>query len=57
VSPFDARLDPTGGSPYVVDAGLDAVSALAVSGGKFTELSSSPAAAHAGVTPFGIVVT
>jgi 6-phosphogluconolactonase (cycloisomerase 2 family) len=52
VSPFDARLDPTGSFLYVVDAGLDAVS-----GGSLTELSSSPTSAPAGATPFGIVVT
>jgi 6-phosphogluconolactonase len=57
LSPFDARLDPTGGFLYVVDAGVDAVSAFAVSGGNLTELSSSPTAAPAGATPFGIVVT
>lgn len=57
VMPFDARLDPTGNFLYVVDAGLDAVSAFAVSGGTLTELPSSPTEAPAGATPFGIVVT
>jgi 6-phosphogluconolactonase (cycloisomerase 2 family) len=57
VLPFDARLDPTGNFLYVVDAGIDAVSAFSVSGGTLTELPSSPTAAPAGATPFGIVVT
>jgi DNA-binding beta-propeller fold protein YncE len=55
--PFDAHLDPTGSFLYVVDAGLDAVSALKVSGGSLTELPSSPTAGATGATPFGIVVT
>jgi 6-phosphogluconolactonase len=55
--PFDARLDPTGSFLYVVDAGINAVSAFAVSGGTLTELHSSPTAGPAGATPFGIVVT
>jgi len=57
VRPFDARLDPTGKDLYVVDAGLPAVSAFAVSGGSLTELAQSPSALPAGATPFGIVVT
>lgn len=57
VSPFDARLDPTGNFLYVVDAGIDAVSGFGVSGGNLTELSSSPTAAPTGAKPFGIVVT
>lgn len=56
LSPFDARLDPTGSLLYVVDSGLDAVSAFAVSGGDLTELTSSPALGPAGAAPFGIVV-
>jgi 6-phosphogluconolactonase len=55
--PFDARLDPTGGTLYVVDAGLAMVSAFDVDGGNLTELDSSPAPLPAGATPFGIVVT
>jgi len=54
---FDARLAPNGNELYVVDAGLDAVSVLAVDGGSLTELSVSPVALPAGATPFGIVVT
>jgi len=54
---FDARLAPNGKYLYVVDAGLDAVSVLAVDGGSLTELSASPVALPAGATPFGIVVT
>jgi 6-phosphogluconolactonase len=57
LSPFDARLDPGGSFLYVVDSGLDAVSAFRVSGGDLTELSSSPTPAPAGAAPFGIVVT
>lgn len=55
LSPFDARLDPTGSFLYVVDPGLDAVSAFAVRGGDLTELPSSPTPAPAGSAPFGIV--
>ena len=57
VRSFDARLAPNGKYLYVVDAGLDAVSVLAVDGGNLTELSASPVALPAGATPFGIVVT
>jgi 6-phosphogluconolactonase (cycloisomerase 2 family) len=57
VRPFDARLDPSGKNLYVVDAGLAAVSAFAVSGGTLTELAQSPSALPAGATPFGVVVT
>lgn len=56
LSPFDARLSPGGSLLYVVDSGLDAVSAFAVHGGNLSELSSSPTALPAGATPFGIVV-
>lgn len=55
--PFDARLDPSGKTLYVVDAGLAMVSAFDVDGGNLTELDSSPVALPAGATPFGIVVT
>ncbi len=55
IRPFDARLDPSGGHVYVVDAALDAVSAFAVSGGDLGELAGSPFALPAGATPFGIV--
>ncbi len=56
LSPFDARLDPSGRFLYVVDSGLDAVSAFAVGGGDLTELPSSPTSGPAGSAPFGIVV-
>jgi 6-phosphogluconolactonase (cycloisomerase 2 family) len=55
--PFDARLDPSGATLYVVDAGLAEVSAFAVDDGNLTELGASPFALPAGATPFGIVVT
>lgn len=55
IRPFDARLDPSGATLYVVDAALDAVSAFAVSGGSLTELPGSPFALPAGATPFGVV--
>jgi 6-phosphogluconolactonase len=55
--PFDARLDPSGKNLYVVDAGLNMVSAFAVDGGDLSELSGSPFALPTGATPFGIVVT
>ncbi|HLZ30499.1 MAG TPA: beta-propeller fold lactonase family protein [Chloroflexota bacterium] len=55
--PFDARLDPSGKTLYVVDAGLAMVSAFDVDGGNLSELDSSPIALPAGATPFGIVVT
>ncbi|MGZ8437556.1 MAG: lactonase family protein [Candidatus Limnocylindrales bacterium] len=54
--PFDARLDPSGGFLYVVDAGAATVSAFSVDGGTLTELPSSPIAIPGGVAPFGIVV-
>jgi 6-phosphogluconolactonase (cycloisomerase 2 family) len=55
--PFDARLDPSGHTLYVVDAGLAEVSAFAVDDGNLTELDASPFALPAGATPFGLVVT
>jgi 6-phosphogluconolactonase len=55
--PFDARLDPSGKTLYVVDAGLAMVSAFDVNGGDLSELDTSPIALPAGATPFGIVVT
>ena len=55
--PFDARLDPSGKTLYVVDAGLAMVSAFDVNGGDLSELETSPSALPAGATPFGIVVT
>jgi len=55
--PFDARLDPSGQTLYVVDAGLAKVSAFAVNGGSLNELEASPFALPTGATPFGIVVT
>jgi 6-phosphogluconolactonase (cycloisomerase 2 family) len=57
IRPFDARLDPSGGWLYVVDAAIPAVTAFAVNGGSLTELSSSPFSLPAGATPFGVVVT
>jgi 6-phosphogluconolactonase len=56
LKPFDLRVAPDGKFAYVVDPGIDAVSALAVDGGSLTELSSSPFALPAGAAPFGIVV-
>ncbi len=55
IRPFDARLDPSGSTLYVVDAALNAVSAFAVSGGALSEVPSSPFQLPAGATPFGIV--
>ena len=55
IRPFDARLDPSGSTLYVVDAALDAVTAFAVEGGSLTELPSSPFHLPAGATPFGLV--
>ncbi|TMC72943.1 MAG: lactonase family protein [Chloroflexi bacterium] len=57
IRPFDARLDPTGATLYVVDAAIHAVSAFSVSGGTLTELVQSPIGRPAGATPFGIVAT
>jgi 6-phosphogluconolactonase len=55
IRPFDARLDPSGATLYVVDAALDAVTAFAVDGGSLAELPSSPFHLPAGATPFGLV--
>ena len=55
--PFDARLDPSARTLYVVDAGLARVSAFAVDDGDLTELDASPFALPAGATPFGIAIT
>lgn len=55
VGPLDARLDPSGSTLYVVDAGIPAVTAFAVHGGALTELSQSPFTLPAGAKPFGIV--
>ena len=55
--PFDARLDPSGKTLYVVDAGFGSVSAFDVDNGNLTELDSSPVALPTGATPFGLVVT
>jgi DNA-binding beta-propeller fold protein YncE len=55
--PFDARLDASGKTLYLVDAGLDRVSAFAVDGGELTELDASPFALPSGATPFGIAIT
>jgi 6-phosphogluconolactonase len=55
IRPFDARLDPSGATLYVVDSALDAVTAFAVNGGSLAELPSSPFHLPAGATPFGLV--
>jgi 6-phosphogluconolactonase len=55
VRPFDARLDPSGSTLYVVDAGIPAVTAFDVDGGALSELPQSPFALPAGAKPFGIV--
>ncbi len=55
IRPFDARLDPSGATLYVVDAALDAVTAFAVDGGSLAELPSSPFHLPVGATPFGLV--
>lgn len=52
---FDVRLAPDGTSLYVVDSS-GFVSAFSVDGSSLTELASSPVAAAAGATPFGLVV-
>ena len=52
----DARLSPDGGSLWVVDAGLHAISGFAVNGGHVTEFGSSPTAVPSGAAPAGIVV-
>jgi 6-phosphogluconolactonase len=57
IRPFDARLDPTGKTLYVVDAQIHAVSAFSVNGGSLSELRQSPFALPLGAKPFGIVVT
>lgn len=55
IRPFDARLDPSGATLYVVDAAVDAVSGFAVDGGSLTELPGSPFLLPVGAKPFGIV--
>ena len=52
----DARLSPDGGSMWVVDAGLHAISGFSVNGGDLTEFGSSPTPVPAGAAPTGIVV-
>ena len=56
LSPFDARLSPSGDTLWVVDDGGKSISAFAVNGGSLTELPSSPTALPANSAPFGIVV-
>lgn len=56
IAPLDIRVAPDGHDAYVVDTGLDAVSAFSVHGGSLAELSSSPASLPAGATPFGVAV-
>ena len=57
IRPFDARLDPSGSTLYVVDAATATVSAFAVAGGTLSELAQSPFALPAGATPFGIATS
>jgi 6-phosphogluconolactonase len=57
VTPEDARLSPDGTTLWVVDAGADAISGFAVTGGALAELSGSPTLAPVGAAPTGIVVT
>ena len=56
IGAFDARLDPSGGFLYLVEARQNAVAAFQISGGNLTELNSSPTSAPSGATPNGIVV-
>jgi 6-phosphogluconolactonase len=56
VGAVDARLSPDGSFLYVDESAADAVGAFAVSGGKLTELTTSPFSLPAGATPAGIVV-
>ena len=55
--PFDIRLAPDGKNFYVVDPGLNMVSAFSVEGGTVTELKDSPVSLPADAAPFGIVVS
>jgi 6-phosphogluconolactonase len=57
IRPFDARLDPSGSTLYVVDAATATVSAFAFAGGTLSELAQSPFALPAGATPFGIATS
>lgn len=57
LAPVDARLSPSGGTLWVLDSGLKAVSGFKVSGGRLTELPTSPSSLPANATPFGIVVS
>jgi 6-phosphogluconolactonase (cycloisomerase 2 family) len=56
LGPVDARLAPDGATLWVVDAGANAVSGLAVHGGNLTQRASAPAPLPTGAAPFGIVV-
>lgn len=57
VGAVDARLSPDGHTLFVDESKIGAVGAFAVTGGKLTELASSPTSLPAGATPAGIVVT
>jgi 6-phosphogluconolactonase len=57
VGAVDARLSPDGRYLFLDESKIGAVGAFAVSGGKLTELASSPTALPAGAAPAGIVVT
>jgi 6-phosphogluconolactonase len=57
LSPFDARLSPSGSTLWVVGSGEALVSGFRVSGGNLSELTASPTSLPAGAKPFGIVVT
>jgi hypothetical protein len=55
-TPEDARLARDGTTLWVVDPTADAVSGFAVTGGRLTELPTSPTPAPIGAAPAGIVV-
>jgi 6-phosphogluconolactonase len=56
-TPEDARLSPDGTTLWVVDPTADHVSGFTVTGGRLTELPTSPTPAPVGAAPAGIVVT
>jgi DNA-binding beta-propeller fold protein YncE len=56
VGAVDARLSPDGHTLFVDESKIGAVGAFAVTGGKLTELASSPTSLPAGATPAGIAV-
>jgi 6-phosphogluconolactonase len=57
VGAVDARLSPGGRLLFVDESKTGAVAAFAVTGGKLTELASSPTPLPAAAAPAGIVVT